>query len=766
MAIKYVKDYYTAEDGTTRTDTKAIQAAIDALSDGDTLAFEEKKIYSIDAPVSFVSYNAAAKTGVTRKHLTIEGNSCTIAGSTTFINTYGCNPAKLDEAYCTSEQKAYENCNAFFYLSDPLKHGLEYCVIRNFNFAWRAPGVTGINDAWYWMQRRFRNSAIGVLGTNHALCAEIYGDDNQNMQSTYFKFGKIEGCYFYDLGCGIYLCGTLDEIERCHFNYCYPGINGDGSVQARIHSNYFFCVLARAVRFTHPYECEVYANTFYKCGSGVFADGPSDSSTDAKTIALGIHDNKIYGGMRSTDSSLQNQFGIYLCGIKDAIIRGNIIKYTTRMALSDDYDDDLVAAINDSGYAIRITGANNPSGGNVNKCERVIVSENIISECAGGINIDRMENSTIVNNRLDTLASEGIRMRNASYIRFEGNTIRTSVNEGVVIRYSPYIKLAGNTVENSTKEGVKILNSSYTKLAGNAIKDSTKEGVVLKNSPYSCFSDNIIEGSGADGIFVSISQNAMFTANKIASSTGIGLNITYALSSNIANNILENCTGGGISVANSNPARISDNTVCCTAPTAILVSQCGGSHICNNTLSGFTENGIKLVGSSASVIAGNMLKGNGSSDRCGIYSNADCKQMDIHGNTLYSFSRENAVVFTSDGPMYVENNAVFESDYTLSNPKDPMVVDTTMPALGVVKIPDTAKINDGDVIMLHMPKDFRAPTVASISFCDVTGSFCKESDGEMMWLSSSYAGSFIKVKYTETANSDGSVNFKITVLGK
>lgn len=743
MAIKYVKDYYTAEDGTTRTDTKAIQAAIDALSDGDTLAFEEKKIYSLDAPVSFVSYNVAAKTGVTRKHLTIEGNSCTIAGSITFINTYGCNPAKLDEAYCTSEQKAYENCNAFFYLSDPLKYGLEYCVIRNFNFAWRAPGVTGINDAWYWLQRRFRNSAIGVLGTNHALCAEIYGDDNQNMQSTYFKFGKIEGCYFYDLGCGIYLCGTLDEIERCHFNYCYTGINGDGSVQARIHSNYFFCVLARAVRFTHPYECEVYANTFYKCGSSVFADGPSDSSTDAKTIALGIHDNKIYGGMRSTDSSLQNQFGIYLCGIKDAIIRGNIIKYTTRMALSDDYDDDLVAAINDSGYAIRITGANNPSGGNVNKCERVIVSENIISECAGGINIDRMENSTIVNNRLDTLASEGIRMKNASYIRFEGNTIKTSTNEGVVIT-----------------------NSSYIKLAGNTIKASTKEGIVIKDTSNGYASGNIIEGSGADGIFVSVSPYMVVTSNRVASSTGIGLNIAYALSSNIANNILENCTGGGISVANSNPTRISDNTVYCNVPTAILVSQCGGSHICNNTLSRFTENGIKLVGSSASVIVGNMLKGGGSSDRRGIYSDANCGRMDIHGNTLYSFGRENAVVFTSAGPMYVENNAIFESNYTLSNPKDPMVVDTTMPALGVVKIPDTAEINDGDVIMLHMPKDFRAPTGASISFCDVTGSFCKESDGETMNPDSSYAGSFIKVKYTETANSDGSVNFKITVLGK
>ena len=63
MAIKYVKDYYTAEDGTTRTDTKAIQAAIDALSDGDTLAFEEKKIYSLDAPVSFVSYAVFLQSG-------------------------------------------------------------------------------------------------------------------------------------------------------------------------------------------------------------------------------------------------------------------------------------------------------------------------------------------------------------------------------------------------------------------------------------------------------------------------------------------------------------------------------------------------------------------------------------------------------------------------------------------------------------------------------------------------------------------------------
>ena len=204
----------------------------------------------------------------------------------------------------------------------------------------------------------------------------------------------------------------------------------------------------------------------------------------------------------------------------------------------------------------------------------------------------------------------------------------------------------------------------------------------------------------------------------------------------------------------------------CNVPTAILVSQCGGSHICNNTLSRFTENGIKLVGSSASVIVGNMLKGGGSSDRRGIYSDAICGRLYILGNTLYSFGREKAVVFTSAGPMYVENNAIFESNYTLSNPKDPMVVDTTMPALGVVKIPDTAEINDGDVIMLHMPKDFRAPTGASISFCDVTGSFCKESDGETMNPDSSYAGSFIKVKYTETANSDGSVNFKITVLGK
>ncbi|MBE6708476.1 MAG: hypothetical protein E7578_04450 [Ruminococcaceae bacterium] len=120
MATKYVENYRFND----MNDTETIQAAIEVLKDGDTLVFNKTSdrdpitdedipstTYVLDAPVDFTRFNVGDdETPVivnkTRKHLTINGNGCTITNSSSFTG-YTDTYTKNDGSFVSSMIGSY-----------------------------------------------------------------------------------------------------------------------------------------------------------------------------------------------------------------------------------------------------------------------------------------------------------------------------------------------------------------------------------------------------------------------------------------------------------------------------------------------------------------------------------------------------------------------------------------------------------------------------------------------------------------------------------
>jgi len=370
MATRYVENYRFND----MTDAQTIQAAIEALEDGDTLVFNKKTeikdestgavigydtTYVLDAPVDFTRCNVGDdETPVivnkTRKYLTINGNGCTVCGSDSFIETYG--------------KTGTGNKNALFYTSDNTGCGMEYCTIRNFHFTWKSSESNKSAD------RNIRNMGVGVVTSEG---------------SPYFSNSIIENCTFDDFRIGLYQCGKDSITRGCTFTNCHEGIYSDGSVRNVFEDNYFFTTWYTGLHLGSSGDSIARNNKFYKCKVfSIFATGAFESSTNSKDTRITIMDNKIYGeGFDVT----RKDYGIKLQAVHQAVVSGNIIC-------------DIGGNDDTSGYGIYVDGNLNAyKDGYDSICvsKEVTVSNNVIYGCCGG----------------------GIRVNNSAGVLISGNNI-------------------------------------------------------------------------------------------------------------------------------------------------------------------------------------------------------------------------------------------------------------------------------------------------------------------------------------------------------
>ena len=167
--IVYVEDYRIKNDSSL-SDTETIRNAVSNLTDGDTLVFKARKTYVLDEPVSLLQYYKMVD-GVetvaykSKKYLTIDGNGCTVRGSNSFLEAYG--------------HTGTNNKNALFYTSDDAKHGMTYCIIKNFKFKW-AESTTDIKA-----NESIRNMGLGVVTSDNSI-------SDPEKKSVYFSNGIIE----------------------------------------------------------------------------------------------------------------------------------------------------------------------------------------------------------------------------------------------------------------------------------------------------------------------------------------------------------------------------------------------------------------------------------------------------------------------------------------------------------------------------------------------------------------------------------------------
>lgn len=407
MAIKYVENYRISDSA---TDSDTIQAAIDALEDGDTLIFERGRTYILDEPVNFTSYVKNTTAGITRNFLTIDGNGCTICGS---------------DAYNTAHGK--DSSNSLFFISDDSGNGMNRSTIENFVFRW-----TVTTDG-------FGSSRYPYESRNMAIAVKRFKD------SDYFNNGVIKNCEFHQFGTGIYMCGESVIIELCYFDNCYTGINSDGTTQLDARMNYFYCPWYRGLVLNYPQRCSAYSNVFYKCqDTAIRIVGATGGIT--KELTANVYSNKIFGGEKKDPAGnitdTYDQIGIGCYGIKNAIIRDNFIQ-------------DICHKESDTAesYGIGIyLGGNNYNSDDFRSSSRVIVANNMITDSQRmGIKVALSSACTISGNSIHS-GDRGAGADYGIYVTDNAGDLHISDNalyyftEGKFVRPSKYnVNMIDNT---------------------------------------------------------------------------------------------------------------------------------------------------------------------------------------------------------------------------------------------------------------------------------------------------------------------------------
>lgn len=369
MSTIYVENYRDPCN-TNETDDQVIQRAVYALEDGDTLLFDRNVTYVLKNPVYFTMHqdDCGNITSKCRMSLTIEGNGCKISND--------------------KKSNGFSTCNKLFVLSDTrtdevlddkiepgdyyyfTASGLMNCTIRGFNFVGQ-----GFNE--------------GI-----DMCA--MGPIEAIPGSMYIKNCTIENCTFRLFKTCLYVGGGYNTVKNCHFSLCNIGINADCTNYSSYYSNYFYSSSKYAIILTQPYECNVYNNTFVRCkGNNICANGTLDRQNDEKIISVNIYSNVLKGILKEDDAGNQN--GIYVDGIKSAIIRDNIIR-DMRYAEANPTDGTTW------GHGIRIDGLynlNTPDGDNKRFCEKIITTGNQIFDCMhSGIRTNYSQDCVFSNNSI------------------------------------------------------------------------------------------------------------------------------------------------------------------------------------------------------------------------------------------------------------------------------------------------------------------------------------------------------------------------------
>lgn len=424
MSTIYVENYRDPCN-TNETDDQVIQKAVYALEDGDTLLFDRNVTYVLKNPVYFTKYQDDCGNIISkcRMSLTIEGNGCTISndhlsnGFSNYKTLFVFSDTRTDEEL---DDSIMPGDNRYFTAS-----GLVNCTIRGFNFIGR-----------------------GFASQDNNMCA--MGPIGGITGSMYIKHCTIENCTFRLFKVCLYVCGLYNTVKNCHFSLSTTGINADCPNYCNFHSNYFYTTFKNAIILTQPYGSNVYNNAFMRCGNNsILAVGTLDRTNDEKVIAVSIYSNCITGGL--VDNNIVNQNGIFVDGIKSAIIKDNIIR-DMRYAETNNSNE------NTGGNGICIKGTynlNSPDGENVRFCEKIITSGNQIFDCMrAGIKTNYSQDCVFTNNTIYSRIGD-MSVTGDYGIQIEKNTSRNVFSNNTMYDYDN-----NNDIKNNAYGITELINNT------------------------------------------------------------------------------------------------------------------------------------------------------------------------------------------------------------------------------------------------------------------------------------------------------------------
>jgi len=264
-----------------------------------------------------------------------------------------------------------------------------------------------------------------------------------------------------------------------------------------------------------------------------------------------------------------------------------------------------------------------------------IISNNA-SNNGMGIDFYYSWNNTILNNTASyNVISQGIRVAESDYNRFENNTLMYNENNGIYLYNSTHNRIIGNNASyNLNFHGISIEESNFNYIANNNVTSNYFQGIWVGFSQYNTLLNNTLINNSHSGIYLDfatynaiIKNNAtnsivfngisiaMGGNNYIANNTAISNNengiALWSSNNNIIeyNNASDNLNYDGVYLGNSDKAVIKDNTVTNNSGVGISLWFSDYANIENNNLSLNVE-GIRIDKSNFLSIESNRITNN------------------------------------------------------------------------------------------------------------------------------------------------------------
>ncbi|MBC7128618.1 MAG: right-handed parallel beta-helix repeat-containing protein [Thermoplasmatales archaeon] len=565
--------YYLIDWDVSHDHYEAIQPAIDAASNGDTIKVNEGTYYEnivINKEIILVGdpvIDAHGGVGIS-----IEANNTLVENFTIYNGSIG---IYVHNESFIIQNVTINNCTAYKCLTNE-SYGIN---LHNVSNSW--VNNTQVNDTLCGM---VLNNSLYINVTD----CTAYNNTVAGIYLYYSNSNNITNCTVYNntgiQGYGIYLYHSSDNnITDCNVYNNFHGIHLFYSSNNNIISN------------------DVYNNS----GDGIFVASSSNHiiSNDVYNNSNGINITgsiSFYNNIISND--VYNNSGDGIC----------LYSYSTHNNITSNY-----VYNNSNGIYLDYSSNNN-------------IISNYVYNNSNGI---YLRISSISNNITDCNVynnSYGIEIGSSSnHNTLTGCNAYNNTWYGIKISSSSNNNITGCNVHNNTYNGIYITSSHWNNITSNTIhfnnqiNSSGNAGLNLFKSENNTAIGNIIHNNPWYGVILEQSHNNTFSLNEIINNCGgVAGVVLYDGDYNIfdTNNISEN-TGDGIEMYESDYNKINNSTISGNNYNGTYLHFSHRNEITNSTIKENNQDGIYLYGSENNTIANCNISGHPAN--AGIYLGYD-----------------------------------------------------------------------------------------------------------------------------------------------
>ncbi|MEM3567324.1 MAG: right-handed parallel beta-helix repeat-containing protein [Thermoplasmata archaeon] len=143
------------------------------------------------------------------------------------------------------------------------------------------------------------------------------------------------------------------------------------------------------------------------------------------------------------------------------------------------------------------------SGVALENAANVLLTNSTITDCNFGVNIRNSQEITIAMNYVKGVATTGVYLYGATYVRIEDNTILENAANGIsLFEGSNWNEIRNNTIKQNTFSGITLTNSDNNAVLYNNISQNALYGLHLYNSQYNTISANYMYKNEKEAVYL------------------------------------------------------------------------------------------------------------------------------------------------------------------------------------------------------------------------------------------------------------------------